>query len=172
MPASRDAGLPRRAVVAGLLFAILAVVGTVLVIQVVFANPIPELTAAKLEQAERLWDRAGPPSYDMDLEIRGAQPGRVHIEVRNSEVTATTRDGRVPTEHTWDTWSVRGQFEMLERELELAEDPVHEMQAAKGTQVSVRCEFDPEFGFPRQFHRHISGGGPEVYWRVTDFTPK
>ena len=163
--------IPRRALVAGLLFAIL-VVGGLIAIQAVFGNRIPELTAAKLEEAEQLWDQAGPASYDMDLEIRGAQPGRVRIEVRHGEVTKTSRDGRVPRQHTWDVWTVPGQFETLERELELAEDPEHEMQATMGTQLFLRCEFDPKFGFPRQYHRHVSGGGPEVYWRVTNFTPK
>jgi hypothetical protein len=108
----------------------------------------------------------------MDLEIRGAQPGIVHIEVRNGIATAMTRDGRVPPQRTWDVWSVAGQFDMLERELELAEDPEHEMQAARGTQLTLRCEFDAKLGYPRRYHRYVSGGGPEVYWRVTRFVAR
>jgi hypothetical protein len=171
-PSSADIRLPRRALVAGLLFVILAIVGTVVVLQLLFVNRIPELTEADLDDAERLWARTGPASYDMDLVIRGAQPGSVHIEVRNFEVTKMTRDGRAPQRRTWDVWSVPGQFETLERELELAEDPVHEMQATQGTQLQLRADFDPKYGFPRQYHRYVSGGGPEVYWSVTSFTPK
>jgi hypothetical protein len=83
-----------------------------------------------------------------------------------------TRDGRTPPERTWNVWSVPGLFDTLERELELAEDPVHEMNAAPGTQLRLHCDFDPEFGYPRQYQRFTSGGGPEVFWRVTSFQPK
>jgi hypothetical protein len=67
---------------------------------------------------------------------------------------------------------VPGLFETLERELEMAEDPVHEVGAAAGTRWQLRCDFDPAYGLPRRFHRYVSGGGPEVYWRVTSFVPK
>jgi hypothetical protein len=67
---------------------------------------------------------------------------------------------------------VPGRFDELERELEMAADPEHEMQAVAGTRLSVRCEFDPQLGFPRQFHRIAYGGGTEVYWRVTRFQSK
>jgi hypothetical protein len=63
-------------------------------------------------------------------------------------------------------------FETLERDLVLAEDPVHETGAAVGTQWQLRCEFDPQLGYPRRYHRFVSAGGPEVYWRVTLFEPK
>jgi hypothetical protein len=44
------------------------------------------------------------------------------------------------------------------------------MQAKAGTQIRLRCEFDRQYGFPRQFQRTVYGGGPDVYWRVTNFT--
>jgi len=170
--ASPNSRLPGRALFIGMLFAVVAIVGVVALLQTFVVQRIPELSEARLETAEDLWQRAGPASYDMDLEIRGAQPGRVHIEVRNREVTAMTRDGRAPPPRTWDVWSVPGMFDTLERELVLAEDPVHEMDAAAGTQLRLRCDFDPQYGYPRQYHRYVSGGGPEVYWRVTRFQPK
>ncbi len=138
-------------------------------------DPMPALTEDRLVEAEELWHRAGPASYDMDLEIRGAQPGQVHIKVRNSEVTAMTRDGHTPPQRTWDTWTVPGQFQTLERELVMAEDPVHEVEARAGAQFRVRPEFDPRYGYPRRYHRYVSGGGPEVpevFWQVTEFQPK
>ena len=169
---SSNSRLPGRALFIGMLFAVVAIVGVVALLQTFVVQRIPELSEARLENAEDLWQRAGPASYDMDLEIRGAQPGRVHIEIRNREVTAMTRDGRTPPPRTWDVWSVPGLFDTLERELVLAEDPVHEMDAAAGTQLRLRCDFDPQYGYPRQYHRYVSGGGPEVYWRVTRFQPK
>jgi hypothetical protein len=63
-------------------------------------------------------------------------------------------------------------FETLERELELAEDPVHEMQVSAGTQLRLRCEFDSQLGYPRRYHRIVTPGGPEVFWEVMQFELK
>ena len=165
----RDA---RRVLIAGLLVAVLGLVSVLVVLRVFVAQRIPELTEARLTEAEDRWDHAAVASYDMDIKIGGAQPGQVHIEVRNDEVIALTRDKRFPPPRTWDVWSVPGMFETLERELELAQDPVHEMQAAAGTQLRLRCEFDQQFGYPRRYHRYVTGGGPEVFWQVTRFQSK
>jgi hypothetical protein len=158
-----------RTILAGLI-----VVGVILAIammlQLFVARQIPDLTEASLVSAQRRWQEHGPASYELDLEIKGARPGVVHVEVRDGEVTTMTRDGREPSQpRTWHVWSVPGQFETIERELELAADPEYEMQAAAGTELWLRAEFDPKYGYPRQFHRIVFGGGPEVYWRVTKF---
>jgi hypothetical protein len=163
---------PRRILYISLLLTLVCIVGAAALLRMFAAQRIPELTAADLEAAQKRWDRAGPESYEMDLEILRERPGTVHIEVRNSEIAAMTRDGLAPKQHTWRYWSVPGRFEELERELEIAEDPVHEIGAAAGTRWKLRCEFDPAYGFPRKYHRYASGGGPEVYWRVTSFVPK
>jgi hypothetical protein len=136
------------------------------------AERIPELTVATLDEAEKRWQRAGLLNYDIDIELRGAQPGSVQAQIHGGEVTALTRDGRTPKPHTWRYWSVPGMLETLERDLVMAEDPVHETGAAEGIQWQLRCEFDPQFGYPRRYHRFVSAGGPEVYWRVTRFEPK
>jgi hypothetical protein len=163
---------PRRILFILLLLTLVCIVGAAVLLQKLVAQRIPELTGADLEAAQELWDRAGPDSYEMDLEIIRERPGRVHIEVRNAEITAMTRDGLAPKQHTWRYWTVPGRFEELERELEIAEDPASEVGAAAGTRWKLRCEFDPAYGFPRRYHRYASGGGPEVYWRVTSFVPK
>lgn len=160
MPA---AVIPVLIVLGGLLVAALA-------LQFFVARRIPELTESTLAAAVQTWAERGPASYDLDLVLGGARPGTVHVEVRDGKVTAMERDGVTPKQQrTWAVWSVPGQFETIERELELAADPQHEMQVDSGTQVRLRCEFDPEYGYPRVYHRMITGGGPEVYWRVTSF---
>jgi hypothetical protein len=108
----------------------------------------------------------------MDITIRGAQPGQVHIEVRDDKVTAMTRDNLAPPERTWDTWTVPGMFNTLDQEFALAANPDHENQAAPGSEVWLRCQFDPKYGYPGVYHRVMTGGGPEVYWQVTKFEPK
>lgn len=137
------------------------------------AHRLPPLTEATLDAAEKRWSQAGPPSYDLDLEIRGAEPGPVHLEVRNGEVVAMQRNGITPDQRrVWDVWAVPGQFETLEREMQLAADPVHQMDASADTRLSLQCEFDAQYGYPRQYHRLVYGGGPEVYWRTMKFEPK
>ena len=142
------------------------------IIWTLLAERIPDLTEARFEEAEQRWAANGPASYDMDLTIRGAQPGEVHIEVRDGKVTAMTRDGKSPPERTWETWTVPGQFAMLEQEFALAADPDREGQAAPGSAVWLRADFDSKYGYPRIYHRVMTGGGPEVYWKVTRFEPR
>jgi hypothetical protein len=144
-------------------------IAAAVLLKLFFAERIPELTIERLEAAEQLWQQKGPDSYDLEVEIRGARPGSARVEVRDGAVTVATRDGRQLPSWTRDTWSVPGQFDTLQRELELAEDPQHEMMAAPGTQLQLRCDFDPRFGFPRRFHRFATGGAPEVFWRVSSF---
>jgi hypothetical protein len=155
-----------------LLFAAIGIIGLLLFLRLVVAERIPELTVDRLDEAQRRWQDAGPQNYDMDIELRGAQPGSVQVQVRDGEVTTMTRDGRTPQPWTWRYWSVPGMFDTLERDLVLGEDPVHETGAAAGTQWQLRCEFDSQLGYPRRYHRFVSGGGPEVYWRVTRLEPK
>ena len=143
------------------------------VVYFVFGRRIPELTPERLAEAQAKWARAGPASYTMDIDLGGARPGVVHIEIENGDPIAMTRDGVTPKqERVWGVWSVPGMFDTIERELELAEDPVNQMDAARGTKLWLRCEFDPVYGYPQVFHRAVRGGGPEVYWEVTRFEPK
>jgi hypothetical protein len=62
-------------------------------------------------------------------------------------------------------------FDTLDQDCQIAEDPAQQIQAAPGTKWQLQCEFDPEFGYPRRYHRLVTGG-PEVYWRVTEFEPR
>ncbi len=166
-----DRRLSRRTtvfVLASLAFALACVV---LALQFFVVERIPELTAAELADAKKRWQDRGPTDYDIDIELRGAQPGIVHTEVRHRVVTATTRDGRVPPQWTWDTWSIPGMFETLDKDMEIGEDPQKEISAAPGTKWRLRAEFDSEVGYPRRYHRLVTGG-PEVYWRVTRFDAK
>jgi hypothetical protein len=145
-----------------------ALASLVLALEFFVVERIPLLTQPELNDAKKRWQEHGPVSYDMDIEIRGAQPGSVQVNVRNRVVTGETRDGRVPKEHTWDTWSVPGMFNTLETDMEIAENPEQAIQAAPGTKWQLRCEFDPKLGIPRRYHR-LASGGPEVYWRVKRF---
>jgi hypothetical protein len=155
-------------VLASLAFAIAC---GVFAVQFFFVERLPDLNEANLADAKKLWQEHGPTDYEMDIDVRGAQPGNVHVEVQHRVVMASTRDGRPTPKWTWDTWSVPGMFETLSQELQIAEDPQQDIDASPGTKWRLRCEFDKEFGFPRRYHRMVSGG-PEVYWQVTRFNSK
>lgn len=151
---------------------ILAIACLVLALRYFVSERLPELTEASLETAMTKWDTNGPPSYDLDIVLRGARPGNIHVEVRDGAVTAHTRDGRVPNESTWYTWSVPGMFDMLVRDIQIAADPQQEIGAPPGARWRLRCEFDPQLGYPATYHQIATGGGPEVFWQVTRFQPK
>jgi hypothetical protein len=163
--------LSRRATLFVLGSIVFALASLVLALEFFVVERIPLLTESELNGAQKRWQEHGPVSYDMDIELRGAQPGRVEIKVRNRVVMAETRDGRVPKEHTWDTWSVPGMFNTLETDMEIADNPEQAIDAAPGTKWQLRCEFDPVLGTPRRYHR-LASGGPEVYWRVIRFEAK
>lgn len=149
------------------------IMGAAVALELFVIERLPDLTLDKLDAAEKLWEAKGPKSYIADFLIEGAQPGVVHVEVRDGEVVAMTRNGIEPRQsRTWVYWSMPERFAEMERELDLAADPEHEMSATVDTHVQLRAEFDPTYGYPSRFHRIVFGGGPEVYWRVTAFEPK
>src|SRR3954464_2276016 len=160
-----SAVMPVRTIIFAFASVVLVIVCLAFALQYFVAERLPELTEANLQAAMEQWQKNGPTSYDLDVELRGAQPGRVQVQVRQREVDSETRDGRTPGRWTWDTWSVPGLFDTLSQDLQTAENP--EGQAAQGTKWRLRCEFDPQYGYPQQYHRLVTGG-PEVYWQVTD----
>jgi hypothetical protein len=171
-PSVEDGQFSSRSMVLGALGAALLFVAVLVGLKVFVADKTPDLTEESFQAALQQWQARGPASYDLDVQIGGAQPGVAHVEVRNGDVKVATRDGLPLQDWNKDEWSIAGQFEALEREFEFAENPQREMQAPPGARVWLRCEFDPEYGYPRRFHRHTSGGAPEVFWRATSFTPK
>jgi hypothetical protein len=148
-----------------------ALASLVLSLEFFVVERIPLLTQSDLDAAKKRWQEHGPVSYDMEIQLRGAQPGRVKVNVRDRVVAAEARDERIPKEHTWETWSVPGMFNTIETDMEIADNPEQAIQAAPGTKWQLRCEFDAATGLPRRYHR-MASNGPEVYWRVTRFEPR
>jgi hypothetical protein len=162
-PADGGGAPMARLIVIGL--AVVLTFAVVLVLlNIFFADRTPELTQEAFQAALQQWEARGPESYDLDVQIGGAQPGVAHVEVRNGVVRLATRDGKPLQEWNKDEWSIPSQFEALEREFEFQEDPERERDAQPGTKLWLRGEFDPTYGYPRHFHRYATNGAPEVYW--------
>ena len=54
------------------------------------------LTRADYDAAVERWEKHGPADYDLDIELAGNRPGKVHVEVRAGDVVYMTRDGVEP----------------------------------------------------------------------------
>jgi len=137
---------------------------------ILLRDPIAPLTGEALEAAQVRWSENGSLSYNLDLQLGGARPASVHVEVRGGRVIDPPLiDGQpVRGKHTWRTWTVEGQFETMQRELELAADPSGQTGAGADTRVILRASFHPEYGYPLRFRRVVIGGLPEVSWEVVE----
>jgi hypothetical protein len=178
---SQDAGdettsEPRRfrpaALITGVLLGAMAVAAGLLTYAFLNRNTAPLLTRGAYEAAAERWNAKGPASYDLDLELAGNRPGKIHVEVRNGQATRMERDGVVPSqERTWFYWTVPGMMDTIAEELEMAEDPAKSFNVPGASQVIQRAEFDPEFGYPRKYDRVVLGADFEIHWEVTRFQP-
>ena len=131
--------------------------------------PIPPLTQQTFEQAFAQWQRIGPESYDLDVRLSGARSAEIHVQVRHGEATQVTRDGQVLTQRrTWEPWTVLGQFDTLEIELDNATRP-GEVYNAPEARVVLRASFDERLGYPKQFQRRVLGTQYAIEWQVTRF---
>ncbi len=129
-----------------------------------------QLTQADYEGALARWEKNGPASYNLDLELSGNRPGVIHVEVRDGQATRMTRDGVEPRQkRTWDYWTVPGQFDTIGEELEMARDPAKSYAVPGASRVVLWAEFDERYGFPKRFDRVVLGADLEVHWKVTRF---
>ena len=102
--------------------------------------------------------------------LSGNQSGQIHIEVREAQATGMTRNGVSPKQQrTWVYWTVPGQFDTIEDEMEKAADPAHGFPAPAGSRVVQKADFDPMDGHPLRYHRIVLGTQLEIRWDVTRF---
>jgi len=149
-------------------FVTLMAAGAILFIQARDTTPV--LSSTSLKEARARWQADGPASYDLDLVVGGNRPGNIHVQVRSGQVTALTRDGRTPPQRrTWQYWSVPGQFEMLDDEIENAAEPERHYQVPAGSQVLLRAAFDPRLGYPLKFSRVVVDKPLNVSWETVGF---
>jgi hypothetical protein len=163
----------RRLFVFGLLVGLVGVMALAAIVSAVvvsWQDRAPRLTRADYEAAAKRWEANGPASYNLDLELAGRRGGKIHVEVRDGEVTRMTRDGIQPMQkRTWYYWSVPGQFDTIEQELDMARDAAASYGMPAGAEVAMWAEFDPKYGYPRRFDRVLLGADIEVHWKVTRF---
>jgi hypothetical protein len=125
------------------------------------------VTRDGLERARAKWASAGISNYDLNLETRGAQTGRYHVEVRNRQLASITRDGNAADPAAGEYWTVEGLFQVIEEELEAAERPGSETFGAQ-SQVWLRARYDSRLGYPIRFVREVKRTGAQT---TTGYVP-
>lgn len=137
----------------------------------IFRQEGEPLTAEALKEARSRWQSRGVQSYDLFVEVRGAQRGDHRIEVRNGRVTRMTTGGEPAARTAWQHWTIDGMFDFLATELDNAGQPGRAHDAKPGD-VELRAAFDEEFGYPRRFLRHVSMQTRSIEWRIVSFEPR
>jgi hypothetical protein len=154
-------GLP--AAIVGTVAGLLVVLGAM----VLLSDRIPEMTPELLSRAQDKWARQQLTSYRIQVTVEGRQPGVYETEVRDNRVTRSTfNDQPLTSRRTLSTWSVDGMFRTLDYD---AEAVVNRREA--DPRLTLRAEFNSEFGFPQRYHRIEWGSTNELVWTVTAFTP-
>ena len=132
-----------------------------------FTGPRAEpVTRPLLREKRQQWRAAGIDSYDIEVEVSGAQKGRYHIRVQNGKIVQATFDGRPLDEARARYWTVKGQFGMIERELRNAQSG---KAWPEGVQVRIWASFDPATGRPIWWQRQVQGGTQTVTVRTVRF---
>jgi hypothetical protein len=133
-------------------------------------RPSEALTLENLQQARQRWEQVGPTAYTMDIQIRGAQHGNHHVEVRDGAVRMTT-DGAPVNQEAAERWTVDGLFVFLETELgNVKPDRAKELYNVDDpSRIMLRVHYDPRFSYPAYFHRHVPGSVMDIEWIVRKF---
>ena len=91
----------------------------------------PRLTRQAYDEASRLWDEHGPANYQLDVEVTGNRPSKIHVEVVGGQAVAMLRDGVEPRQRrTWYYWTVPGMLDTIGQELDKVDDPARGFGAA------------------------------------------
>jgi hypothetical protein len=145
------------------------VVTCAVVILLITRKPGDPLTAERLRAAHDLWIRRAIQDYDLDVEVSGTQKGSHHIEVRAGRVAKMTTGGAPVPESAWEYWGVDGMFRFLEGELQNADRPEIGFGVKNRSDVVLYAHFDPDYGFPRHYFRHVMGRRIQIRWEITGF---
>ncbi len=154
----------------GAVLGLVAAIAAVVAFMIFTRQNSPRLTQADYTAAVERWEQHAPAGYELDLELSGNRPGKIHVEVRDGEVMHMVRDGVEPSQRrTWYYWSVPGQLDTIGQELEMARDPASSFHDPRAAQMVMWAEFDPTLGYPRKYDRVVLGADFEVHWKVTRF---
>jgi hypothetical protein len=143
-------------------------VATLFIVRSRIADPLPAMKPADFYAAREKWEKNELPNYDIEVEVTGTQGATYRVHVREGKAIAAWRNNLpLLQERTFSTWSVRGMFGTISRDI----DRVERLAAGKAVpntpRLTLRGEFDAETGYPRRYRRIEWGSPVEVSWKVT-----
>ena len=166
----RAGGALRRAGCWLILGALLGAIVTLAMLRWRLADPTPALTVELFDAARKRWAEYGPKDYDIEVVVRGPQPGTYRVIVRGGESIAAFRNGQPLTQQrTFGTWSVPGMFGTISRDLAQIERRRSGNADRFTPDLTLRASFDPELGYPRHYLRMEAGSTQDVSWELTRF---
>lgn len=192
MPATPGEAPPRRRRRLSILTVMLGVVlGSALTLVAILAvlvwlyrDAAPNLTQETLDEAVKRWESQGLVDYNLQVKLTGRQEADIRVEVRDGKTTAMTYNGRLqprPTVKgqlettTWEAWTVKGQLEMIQRELTNRNEQTQKtFGVSSPLKVVLRAEFDPQLGYLRKYSRVVlnpdqGGSDHDISWQIIEF---
>ena len=157
-------------------YALAAVLGMLVAIGVIVAinrQSLPVITPDEFRAARNRWIEAGPPDYDIAVEVTGRKAATYRVSVRQHQVVRAARnDTPLRQQRTMGTWSVPGMFSTMQSDVDNVARIAKGTATAQTPQVTMRGNFDPDLGYPAKYVRlekTSTGGTYEVSWRVIAF---
>jgi len=151
----------------GAWLAILTVIGVVISWR---SQPLPPLTADRLDSAWARWQANDLANYNIQVEVSGPQAATYRVEIRDRQVVLASRNGYpLKTQRTLGTWSVPGMFDTVEVDLDRRDAGAASSATQTSPTLRLCCVFDQQYGFPSQYRRNELGTQMQVDWKVTEF---
>lgn len=60
-------------------------------------------------------------------------------------------------------------FDTVRRDVETVEAFESGQASSQTPRLRLKCDFDPEYGYPKRYRRTQKSGGGEVIWNVVEF---
>jgi hypothetical protein len=137
----------------------------VYLVQKIYGDPTPPLTAEALRQAEANWRAANIRDYDIEIEVHSRQKETYAVAVRDGAPQQAWRNGQPLKQiRTFDTWSVPGMFDTIHSDFDRTD-----RQGQPAPELVLRAVFDERTGVPLNYKRIQWGSDIEISWRVTRF---
>jgi hypothetical protein len=140
-----------------------------------YGDALPEVTPADYFAAKDKWQENAPADYDIEVAVTGTRPSTYRVQVRGGEAVAASivdqqgQETPQTQQRTFGTWSVPGMFGTMSKDVEVL-DKHAKGKADKFTpRLTLRAEFDPNYGYPAAYRRIQWGSAVEVKWKVTKF---
>ena len=104
-------------------------------------------------------------NYEIEITVQGRQPGRYRTTVQDGEVvSAEFNNNALTNPRTMSTWTVDGMFRTIDYDVQ---DQLN--RDAQDPELTLRAEFNPQYGYPQKYQRIQWGSLNELTWEVTRF---